>query len=186
METNLENSGLNFYRIKTEWVAEQVNGMLNKTKTEELVYATSYTEAEKVAYAIVEDQNRAKYGSINIEIIKTKIDDVLFNEIFVQDDNAICGMICNFFEEGEDSGCGLYSVKVINIMLDEKTGKEKRTAETFYVPAVSNVDASKRIDKYMSNGTGEYLIRDTKFDKAEAIYWPKDVHQSKVNQADLK
>ena len=104
------NGSLDFYRIKTEWTRERENGELAKVKTEELVMATSYTEAEKVAYAIVEDQQRAKYGSVNIEIIKTKINDVLFNDILVQDNQTVCGLICNFFEESEESGVGLYNV----------------------------------------------------------------------------
>ena len=68
-------NGFDFYRIKTEWVSERDGGNLAKVKTEELVYVSSYTEAEKVAYAIAESENRTQFGSINIEIIKTKITD---------------------------------------------------------------------------------------------------------------
>ena len=53
----------NYYRIKTDWLAEQEDGKLQKTKTEELVFASSYTEAEKVAYALAEKYERAKFGS---------------------------------------------------------------------------------------------------------------------------
>ena len=49
------NGSLDFYRIKTEWTRERENGELAKVKTEELVMVISYTEAEKVAYSIVED-----------------------------------------------------------------------------------------------------------------------------------
>lgn len=31
----------------------------------------------------------------------------------------------------------------------------------------------------------DYVIRDVKFDKAEAIYLPKDIFQSKIKKADL-
>lgn len=177
------NAGLNFYRIKTEWIAEGEKGALERTKTEELVYATSYTEAETVAYAIAEDQNRSKFGSFSIEIIKTKIEDVLFNDILAQDDKPLNGLICNFFEEGEESGVGLYAVKVIFFVQDEKTGKVKKTNQTYFVPATSNSDATMRIDRYLGGTMSEYVIRDTKFDRAAAIYWPVDVHQNKVNAA---
>lgn len=186
MEENIQkpNAGLNYYRIKTEWVAEGDKGALEKTKTEELVLATSYSEAETVAYAIAEDQNRGKFGSFSIEIVKTKIEDVLFNEILSQDDKPLNSLICNFFEEGEESGVGLYAVKVIFFNLDEKSGKTKRVTQTYFVPATSNSDATRRIDSFLKGTLSDYVIRDTKFDKAAAIYWPADVHQSKVNAAD--
>ena len=180
------NGSLDFYRIKTEWTRERENGELAKVKTEELVMATSYTEAEKVAYAIVEDQQRAKYGSVNIEIIKTKISDVLFNDILVQDNQTVCGLICNFFEESEESGVDLDSVRIIKYKHDEKSGKTKRSTQTFFVPATSNTDATKRVEAELNRTMSDYVIRDTKFDKAEAIYWPADVHQNKVNASDLQ
>lgn len=180
------NGGLDFYRIKTEWTRERENGELAKVKTEELVMATSYTEAEKVAYAIAEDQQRTRYGSMNIEIIKTKISDVLFNDILAQDSEAVCGLICNYFEESEESGVGLYNIKAIFFTLDEKSGKTKRSTQTFFVPATSNTDATKRVEAELNRTMSDYVIRDTKFDKAEAIYWPADVHQNKVNASDLQ
>ena len=50
----------NYYRIKTEWTKEDADGQLQKTKTEELVYATSYSEAEATAYALIESENRER------------------------------------------------------------------------------------------------------------------------------
>lgn len=174
-----------FYRLKSEFVKEDEKGVLSKTKSEELIMATSYTEAEKVAYEIAEDQERTRFGSLGIEIIKTKINDVLFNDVLCQDDNVVCEMICNFFEESEDSGVGLYSVKVLFLTVDEKTGKTKKSNQTFFVPATSNSDATTRIKDYLKQSFSDYVIRDTKFDKAEAIYWPKDFHQQKVKDFDL-
>lgn len=176
----------NFYRIKTEWKKEQESGELSKTKTEELVMATSYTEAEKIAYAIADDQSRTRFGSMNIEIIKTKICDVLFNNILVQDGQTTCGLICNFFEEPEESGVGLYMVKAAVFTQDEKTGKIKHSTRTMFVPATSNADATNRVKTHMDESMfGDFVIRDTRFDKAEAIYWPSDIHQAKVRAFDL-
>ncbi len=186
MEQETLNSELNFFRIKTEWTKECETGELAKVKTEELVMAANYTDAEKVAYAIAEDQSRTRFGSMNIEIIKTKIADVIFNDIFVQDEQTLCGLICNFFEESEESGVGLYMVKVIIFTVDEKTGKTKRSTQTVFVPAKSNADATQRVESYMKDSMLDFVIRDTRFDKAEAIYWPTDVHQKKVRALDLK
>lgn len=175
--------GFDYYRIKTEWISEKEGGNLAKTKTEELVLATSYSEAEKVALEIAEDQNRSQYGDFAIEIVKTKIAELLYNDNLSQDDNTISGLICNYFEEKENSGVGLYAVKVLYFETDEKTGNDKRSNETIYTPASSNTDAANFVEAYLKQ-CGEmrdFIIRDTKFDKAEAILWPSDVHQNKLN-----
>lgn len=182
MEQN--QTGLSYFRIKTEYTKEQENGTLQKTKIEELVLATSYTEAEKVAYKLAEIYDRTKFSNINIEIIKTKITDVLYNNILEQDEDQVCGMIGNFFSESENSGTGLYSVKTDFFTVDEKTAKEKKTTETFYTPATSNADANNRIIEHLRDTMSDYVIRDAKFDRAEAIYWPTEVHRNKTQEYD--
>ena len=116
-------TGFDFYRIKTEWTSEREGGALAKTKTEELVYASSYSEAEKVAYALAENQNRTQFGSISIEILKTKITELVYNNVLTQDTELTAGLVCNFFEEAVDTEVGLYCVKVMYMVVDEKTGK---------------------------------------------------------------
>ena len=102
----MEN-GFDYYRIKTEWISEREGGALAKVKTEELVYASSYTEAEKVAYALAEDENRTQFGSISIDITKTKITELVYNDTLEQSADLVSGLICNYFSEGEDTGVGL-------------------------------------------------------------------------------
>lgn len=186
MEQNKDNLGLDYYRIKTEWTSEKDNGFLQKTKTEELVLATSYSEAEQVAYSIIDVQDRKKFGSVNVEIVKTKINDVLLNEILAQENETTAGLICSYFQESDESGVGLYAVKIMNFYIDEKSGKTKRSSETLYTPALGNADATSRIEEYLRKVTmTDHVIRDVKFDKAEAIYLPKDIFQSKIKKADL-
>jgi hypothetical protein len=185
MDQETTNNGLGYYRIKTEWTKETSTGALAKVKTEELVLATSYTEAEKVAYGIIEDQSRTQFGSANLEIIKTKISNVLFNRILAQDPKPICGLICNFFEESEESGFGFYTVKVVYFETDEKSGKTKSSNDMFFVPATSNANAIVRVEHRLADSALDFVIRDTKFDKAEAIYWPESVHQDKMKELDL-
>lgn len=178
------NNGFDFYRIKTTWQGEAEDQSIVKKKTEELVYASSYTEAEKVAYALVADQQRDKFSDgFGLEIIKTKMSEILCNDILQKDPNLISGLVCSYFEEGEDSGVGLYGVKVMFISIDEKTGKEKRSHEVIYTPAASNSDANQRVQKYLSSETRDFVIRDAKFDKAEAILWPAEVYEQKINAA---
>lgn len=175
-------NGLDFYRIKTDWTSERDGGCLEKVKTEELVYASSYTEAEEVAYAIAEGQNRTQFGDISIEIVKTKIAELVYRDVLRQDSALVAGMVCNYFEEAEDTGVGLYCAKVMFIETDEKSGKEKRSNDNIYVPATSNIEASQFVNNYLRKigETRDFIVRDTKFDKAEAIFWPTDVHQSKI------
>lgn len=175
----MEEKALHYFRVKTECTVELPNGALAKKKIEELVLAANYTEAETITHALVSALNRAQFGSVSYEIVKTKISDVLYNDILAQEE-TVQGFCCNYFEEDENSGVGLYVVKVMFITIDEKTAKEKKSIEDFYVPALSNADANDKISNYLGKTMSDFVIRDAKFDKAEAIYWPLDVHNNKV------
>lgn len=175
----MEEKALSYFRVKTECTVELPNGALAKKKIEELILATSYTETEMLVNEIISSLNRTKFGSVNYEIIKTKISDVLFNDTLAQEE-SVKDFCCNFFEEDESTGVGLYMVKVMFLTIDEKSGKEKKTVEDYYVPALSNADATEKINKHLGKTMSDFVIRDTKFDKAEAIYWPLDVHKNKV------
>lgn len=173
--------GFDYFRIKMAWTAELEDGSLSKVKTEDLVYATSYTEAEKIAYAIIEDQQRDRHSDVSFEIIKTKISEMLYNDNLMHDSDLIGGMVYNYLDPNADENIGIYAVKVMLVTVDERTAKEKRTYETIYTPARSNTDAAERIAKHLD--MADFVIRDTKFDKAESILWPTDVFQSKANAA---
>lgn len=175
------NTGFNYYRIKMMWKGELEDGSLEKIKTEDLVYASSYTEAEKMAYAIIEDQNREKHEPIySLEIIKTKIGDMLYNDTLDHDNRLVGGMVYNFFQT-VDNGEGFYEVKLDIITIDERTAKERKTSESIYTPAVNNIDAATRVLKYMSSQ--DAVIRKVTFDKAESILWPTEIFKSKSGSA---
>ncbi len=175
----MEEKECSYFRIKTECTVELPNGALAKKKIEELVLATNYTEAETLVHEIIASLNRTQFGSVNYEIIKTKIGDVRFNDVLTQEE-TIKGFVCNYFSEDESTGVGFYTVKVDFFTVDERTAKEKKTTENYYVPALSNADATDRIQRYLKSTMSDFVIRDAKFDKVEAIYWPLDVHKSKV------
>lgn len=176
----MEEKELSYFRIKTECTVELSDGTLAKKKIEELVLATNYTEAEALVHEIISSLNRTQFGSVKYEIFKTKIGDVQYNDVLTQEE-TIRDFVCNCFAEEESTGVGLYTVKVDFFTIDEKTAKEKKTTENYYVPALSNADATARIQHYLKNTMSGFVIRDAKFDKAEAIYWPLDVHKSKVD-----
>lgn len=180
----MEEKGRYYFRIKTECTVELPTGALTKRKIEELVLATNYTEAEMLVHEIISSLNRAQFDSVSYEIIKTKIDAVQFNEVLTQDEN-IKDFACNYFSEDASTGVGLYNVKVDFLSVDEKTAKEKKTTENFYIPALSNADATHRIEQHLKSTMTDFVIRDAKFDKAEAIYWPLDVYKNKVKNFGL-
>lgn len=177
------NDRFDYFRIKMTWNAEQEDGTLAKVKTEDLVYASSYTEAEKIAYALIEDQQRTKNGDASFEILKTKISEVLYNNNLLYDSDLIGGMVYNYLDTEAGESIGIYAVKVMLITVDERTAKEKRTYETFYTPAQSNTDAADIISQYLKNSMSDFIIRDIKFDKAESILWPTNTFKSKANVA---
>lgn len=178
-------TGFDYYRIKMAWTDELEDGSLSKIKTEDLVYASSYTEAEKIAYALIEDQQRTRHSDdVQMEIIKTKITEMLFNNILEHDNELVGGMVYNYLtsEQVDQESVGIYAVKVMIITIDEKTAKEKRTHETIYTPASSNTNAAERVRKSM--GVQDYVIRDIKFDKAESILWPMNIFEQKANTSE--
>ncbi len=167
-----------------EWTREAQDGTLQKAKTEELAFVTSYTEAEKIAHALIEDEDRTKYGSVNYEILKTKISEMLYNDDTLDhDDVLVGGLVCNYFTEPESSGVGLYSVKVVSSTIDEKSNKEKKETYTIFTPAESNTDAAKRVSDHLSDTMTDFIIRDIKFDKAEAILWSPSIQEQKESKA---
>ncbi len=176
--------GFNYYRIKMEWLSEKEDKSLAKTKTEELVFASSYSEAESVAYALIERNERARFGSVNFEIIKTKISELLYSNALEEDETTLKGLITSYFAESDTSGVGMYRVRVLYITIDEKTGKEKRSTENIFTPAMSNTDAASIVLNYLQRvgETRDYVVRDTSYDKAEAILWPVEVFNSQVNK----
>lgn len=179
--TSTMKQPLDYFRIKMTWVEEKEDGALKKVKTEDLVYATSYTEAEKIAYAIIEDQQRDRHEDVTYEIIKTKISEMLYNDNLVHDEELVGGMVYNYLDPSADDNIGIYAVKVMLLFADEKTGEDKQSYETIYTPASSNTDAADRITKHLD--TLDFVIRDTKFDKAESILWPVDVYKTKNTTA---
>ena len=161
------------FRIKTTWLCEEKeSGALKKTKSEELVEAVNYTEAEKVAYAIAENEQRCVFDEVDIAIQRIdNVSAILYQPVLEKDDNLLEGLVYTYFSETEDSEVGLYSVKVNATELDEATNKEKETSRIILIPAKSNGEASKLAKLYAKQvlGIHDARVKDVKFDRCSAI-----------------
>ena len=163
------NNGYRFFRIKETYKGTDEQGAVVKIKTEDLVMATCYTEAEKIAYALAEGKDN--FGDVDIEIVRTKIQNVVFNNTFAVDTNPVCGLISYYFEESDETEVALYQVNLTYYDTDEKTGKEKTQNDTIFVPAASSYDAIDNVGDYLKKQQEhrDYAIRNIKYDKAQSV-----------------
>lgn len=167
----------NFYRIKTSWKGINEQGAIVPQKSEDLVMAVNYADAEMVAYKLAE--GKEEYGDVDIEIVRTRISELAYNDTFHVDNNLVCGLFTYYFSEAEDSEIGLYQVALVYHTLDETTGKLKNENSTLYMPAVSPAEAIRNTDLYLEK-VGEsrsYSIRHVKYDKAQSVLVTPEAHQ---------
>lgn len=176
------DKSFNFYRIKMAFKDEANDGAIIPVKTEDLVMATCYSEAEQIAYRLMEGKDR--FGDVTYEICKTKIDKIYFNDTFSVDDNLVCGLVSYYFKEDLDTEVGLYSVDAIVYLIDEKTGKTKATKAVIYIPASSSSEAIRSAKKIISDEypSSDYCVRNVKYDKAQSVMVTPEVHQSNTRQ----
>lgn len=159
------------FRIKTSWLCEDKgSGALKKTKSEELVEAINYTEAEKVANAIAEKEQRFVF---EMDIAIQRVDNVnaiLYQPVLEKDEKLLEGFVNTYFSAEEDSEIGLYSVKVNATEIDANF-KEKETSRIIFIPATSNGEASKLAKLYAKKvlGIPDARVKDVKFDRCSAM-----------------
>lgn len=172
--------GMNYFRIKMSYTDENEMGALVPFKTEDLVMAACYSDAESIACKLAEGKDR--HGDVEFEIIKTKITELAYNDTFTVDTELIGGLISYFFEEAESTEVGLYQVQLVYYNLDEKTGKVKKENSTIYIPAYSSSKAIENTHAYLKRvgETREYTIRNVKYDKAQSVMVTPEIHQSNV------
>ena len=134
----------------------------------------------QIAYKLAEGKD--EFGDVDIEIVRTKISEVAYNDTFATDTELICGLISYFFEESEDTEVGLYQVSLVYYDVDEKTGKTKSSNSTIYVPAYSSSEAIENIRTYLKRAgeTREYTIRNVKYDKAQSVMVTPETHQNNI------
>lgn len=171
------NKGTMFFRIKETYKDANEQGAIVTFKTEDLAMATCYTEAEKIADELAQGKN--KFGDVDIEIVRTKIPNVVFNDTFAVDTDPICGLVSYYFEEADDTEVALYQVNLVYYDINEKTGKVKKQNDTIYIPAVSSSDAIDNVKAYLRK-CGEqrdYAIRNVKYDKAQSVMVTRETYE---------
>lgn len=93
------SKGFNYFRIKMAYKGTNDQGAIVTIKSEDLVMATCYTEAEQIAYKLAEGKD--EFGEVDIEIVRTKIAEVAYNDTFVTDTELICGLISYFLRKAK-------------------------------------------------------------------------------------
>ncbi len=123
-----------WFECKVRYDKMQENGVVKKVNEPYLVDALTFTEAE---VRIVEEMKPFISGEYSISSEKkTKISEIFFNE----------------------GGDRYYQVKVNFIMLDEKTGAEKKSATLILVQASDFEDALKNFQEGMKGTMGDFEI----------------------------
>jgi hypothetical protein len=127
----------------TEWFECKVrydktleDGIIKRTMETYLVDAFSFTEAEKRFIAEIEPFVSGEYMVTDIKRAK----------------------IYELFESDDSLADRWFKAKVAFVTIDEKTGKEKRAAQTMMVQAIDLRDAVKNLDKGMAGTLGDYVI----------------------------
>lgn len=125
-----------FYECKVRYEKTTVDGMDKKVTDTYVVDALSFTEAEG---RIIEEIKPFVSGEFDVTAIKI----ASYKEVFFS---------------GEDSDDKFYKIRCNFITLDEKSGKEKKTAVDYLVQAASVEGAKKNLDEEMSKTMIDYVI----------------------------
>ena len=125
-----------WFECKVRYEKTMETGLLKKTTETYIVEALSFTEAER---RFIEEMTPFISGEFTVTDIKR----ARLTEIIESIDNAADRW---------------FKAKVALITLDEKTGAEKRSAQTVLVQATDFRDAVANLDKGMAGTLGDWVI----------------------------
>lgn len=126
-----------WFECKIRYEKMMENGMIQKVTEPYLVDALSFTEAEA---RIIEEVTPFITGEFTVSDIKR----ANYSELFVSD------------EEAADRW---FKCRLFFIILDEKSGAEKKTASFVLVQAADLRDAVRKLDEGMKGTMADYQIR---------------------------
>ena len=126
-----------FYECKVRYEKTMEDGLNKKVTETYVVDALSFTEAEG---RIIEEM-KPYVGDKEMEVTAIKI--ASYKEVFFSD---------------ADKDDKFYKVRCNFITLDEKSGKEKKTAVDYLVQAATVEGARKNLDEVMSGTMIDYVI----------------------------
>ena len=125
-----------WFECKIRYEKTMENGMVKKVNEPYLVDALSFTEAEA---RIIEEITPFVTGEFTVSYIKR----ANYSELFPSE------------EEAADKW---FKCKLIFIMLDEKSGAEKKSSTQVLVQAADLRDAVKKLDEGMKGTMADYQI----------------------------
>lgn len=125
-----------WFECKIRYEKTMENGMVKKVNEPYLVDALSFTEAEA---RIIEEISPFVSGEFTVSDIKR----ANYSELFPSE------------EEAADKW---FKCKLVFIMLDEKSGAEKKTSTQVLVQAADLRDAVKKLDEGMKGTMADYQI----------------------------
>ena len=141
-----------YFLCKVKFDQMQENGSVKKVTEQHLVHAISFSEAENLIA-----QEIAQYTTRETEVVavtRTKIVDVVMDDFGLA---SKTGSEVNSTELSETAE-KYFKCKLNFIMLDEKTGKEKKHSENYLVHANSVQAAHTLMDMYMKDTMSDYVI----------------------------
>ena len=125
-----------WFECKIRYEKTMENGLVKKVNEPYLVDALSFTEAEA---RIIEEITPFVTGEFTVSDIKR----ANYSELFPSD------------EEAADKW---FKCKLVFIMLDEKSGAEKKSSTQVLVQAADLRDAAKKLDEGMKGTMADYEI----------------------------
>lgn len=148
-----------YFETAVKHTARLEDGSAKKVTDIYLVEATSFTEAETRTIEFI-----APYYD-DFAVVREKIS--TFSEVLTP----------NVYDNGV-----YYSAKVVFIILDENTGKEKKSAQRICVYADTPNEAIFIIDQTLKNSMTDYVIEELKATNITDIiaYEEKNLHNSEV------
>ncbi|MDE5986945.1 MAG: DUF4494 domain-containing protein [Prevotella sp.] len=126
-----------FFECKVRYEKTMEDGLDKKVTETYVVDALSFTEAEG---CIIEDM-KPYVGDKEMEVTALKI--ASYNEVLLSD---------------KDSDDKYYKIRLNFITLDERNGKEKKTAVDYLVQAATVEGARKNMEEAMSGTMIDYVI----------------------------
>ena len=145
-----------YFLCKVKFDQMQENSSVKKVTEQHLVHAISFSEAENLIA-----QEMAQYTTGETEVVavtRTKIVDVVMDDFgLASKTESEVNKILHRTELSETAD-KYFKCKLNFIMLDEKTGKEKKHSKNYLVHANSVQAAHTLMDMYMKDTMSDYVI----------------------------
>lgn len=127
---------MNWYQVKARLERVADNGTIKAGSEVFLVKANSFAAAERVT---MEEVVQYATGGVDVVAMARKN----YKEVFASN---------------EADADKWFKCKLSFLTIDEKSGKEKKTAHLFLVKAVSTLTAHQAVDAFMDTSLSDYVI----------------------------